>query len=545
MASSIKNDPALASEPAQTSQPRELNNNSNFSPTSIAGNDDENSTAWRALKHSPYILACCFYANLGAFMYGFDNITLSLCLDMVPFVMKFGTLVDGEYVVPAYWQSLWNAIPQLMTGIGAWISGPIADRFGRRWTMFLAGVVSVVGVAIIYTSETNGQFLGGKMVNAIGLGMALASGQTYISEITPLKIRGIALASYTFCLGVGYLIAASISFTRVTIMDESAYKVLFAAEWCWPSALMAGAFLIPESSYFLIRKNRIEQANKSLSRLHGNKQSSINFALRQIQDVVGHESEIGDSSFLECFQGTNWRRTRVVLYGNGLAQMTGAVFLNNAPYFMVLAGLSSTDVAMIIEIGIAMSIFSSILTFWAMTFMGRRALVLGGTAFAGVMFFIMGICAAVPNQNGALRWAVAITLQLVWLSIGPANGSALAVAAEVSTMRLRAKTLAIGFFFNYFYSTVWNIVVPYMFNPGYGNLGGELGWVFFGTCLLSFVILFFEMPDTMDLTAAQIDERFENRVKTRAFRDESAEDNHASLKSMEMGKAEQFETRAT
>lgn len=37
--------------------------------------------------------------------------------------------------------------------------------------MFIAGVASVVGVAIIYTSETNGQFLGGKMVNATGLGM--------------------------------------------------------------------------------------------------------------------------------------------------------------------------------------------------------------------------------------------------------------------------------------------------------------------------------------------------------------------------------------
>ncbi|KAI0143353.1 general substrate transporter [Pestalotiopsis sp. NC0098] len=540
MAFSLQKDSAATSEPNQTSQLGDLKSQA---PPSVAGNDDDNSTAWKALRHSPIILACCFYANLGAFMYGFDNITLSLCLDMAPFVMKFGTLVDGEYVVPAYWQSLWNAIPQLMTGIGAWISGPVADRLGRRWTMFIAGVASVVGVAIIYTSETNGQFLGGKMVNATGLGMALASGQTYISEITPLKIRGITLASYTFCLGVGYLIAASISFTRVTIMDESAYKVLFAAEWCWPAALMAGAFLIPESPYFLVRKNRIEEANKSLARLHRNKENSVQFAMRQIQDVIAHESEVGESSFLECFHGTNWRRTRVVLYGNGLAQMTGAVFLNNAPYFMVLAGLSSTDVAMIIEIGIAMSIFSSILTFWAMTFMGRRTLVLGGTAFAGLMFFIMGICAAVPNQNGGTRWAVAITLQMAWLSIGPANGSALAVAAEVSTMRLRAKTLAIGFFFNYFYSTVWNIVVPYMFNPGYGNLGGELGWVFFGTCFLSFLILFFEMPDTKDLTAAQIDERFENRAKTRGFRAENYQSNPPSLKDMEMGKAEEVETR--
>lgn len=30
--------------------------------------------------------------------------------------------------------------------------------------------------------------------------MALATGQTYVSEITPTKIRGIALAVYTVCL---------------------------------------------------------------------------------------------------------------------------------------------------------------------------------------------------------------------------------------------------------------------------------------------------------------------------------------------------------
>ncbi|KAK9416058.1 putative MFS sugar transporter-like protein [Seiridium unicorne] len=539
MAQKIEND---LDRTAETTQP---NGVITRYPPSIAGNDDENSTVWKTVKNNPLILLCCFYANLGAFMYGFDNITLSLCLDMAPFVMKFGDLVDGQYVVAAYWQSLWNAIPQLMTGVGAWTSGPIADRLGRRWTMFIAGIFSVVGVAIVYTAESNGQFLGGKMVNAIGLGMALASGQTYISEITPLKVRGIALALYTFCLSVGYLIAASISFTRVTIMDDSAYKVLFAAEWCWPAAIMAGAFLVPESPYFLIRKNRIEAANKSLSRLHHRNERSVQATLLSIQGVIQHESESGHSTFIECFKGTNWRRTRIVLYANGLSQMTGAVFLNNAPYFMVLAGLSATNVAMIVEVGIALSIISSIFTFWGMTFLGRRALVLGGTAFAGVLFFIMGICAALPNQNGGTRWAVAITLQMAWLSIGPANGPALAVAGEVSTMRLRAKTLAIGFFFNYFYSTVWNVVVPYMFNPGYGNLGGELGWVFFGTCLISLAILWFELPDTKDLTAAQIDERFEIRVRTRGFRNKDYQESQTSGKDIEMDQVEQVSDRDT
>lgn len=43
-------------------------------------------SVWETIKKNPVIVLYCFYANLGAFMYGFDNITLSLCLDMVPFV---------------------------------------------------------------------------------------------------------------------------------------------------------------------------------------------------------------------------------------------------------------------------------------------------------------------------------------------------------------------------------------------------------------------------------------------------------------------------
>jgi hypothetical protein len=37
--------------------------------------------------------------------------------------------------------------------------------------MFLAGIFSVIGVTVVYTASTNGQFLAGKMVNAFGLGI--------------------------------------------------------------------------------------------------------------------------------------------------------------------------------------------------------------------------------------------------------------------------------------------------------------------------------------------------------------------------------------
>jgi hypothetical protein len=55
-------------------------------------------------------------------------------------------------------------------------------------------------------------------------------------------------------------------------------------------------------------------------------------------------------------------------------------------------------------------------------------------------------------------------------------------------VRLRAKTLAVGLICNYFYSMVWD-VVPYMFNEDQGNIRGKTGWVFFGTSLITIVII--------------------------------------------------------
>ncbi|KAK3944421.1 general substrate transporter [Diplogelasinospora grovesii] len=508
--------------------------------TQIAmGNDtDPDLGILRTIFKHPVILLCCIYANIGALMYGFDNITLSLCLSMQPFIEQFGTVVGDTLIIPAYWQSLWNALPQLTTGLGAWASGPIADRFGRRVSFGVAGLISVAGVAVIYTASSNGAFLAGKMVNSFSLGMALTTGQIYVSEITPLKLRGVALAGYTLSMNLGFLVAASIAFKRVTIPDQSAYKVVFAAEWVWPALMLLLSPIIPESPYYLARKNKIGAATRSLSILYS-KQSSVQPILQSITSIIQHEQHLSESSFRDCFKGINWRRTRIVLYANGLSQMIGATFIANAPYFMIVAGMSPTNTAMMVELGIGLAIISSVFTFRAMTSLGRRTMVLSGTAFAGLLFFIMGVASSIPQQSSASLWCTGITLQLVWLSIGPAIGPAMSVAGEVSAVRLRAKTSALGFFFNYTFSTIWNVVVPYMFNPDQGNLAGKMGWIFFATCVIAGVIVWLEIPETKDLSFAEIDERFEMRVSAREFN--TWRDLAQSSKDMELGQVEQME----
>ena len=65
-----------------------------------------------------------------------------------------------------------------------------------------------------------------------------------------------------------------------------------------------------------MRRNKIEEARKSLMRLTGdspNKLSEVEDTLAYIQYVTEMEkAETENASFWECFQGTNLRRTEIV-----------------------------------------------------------------------------------------------------------------------------------------------------------------------------------------------------------------------------------------
>lgn len=53
----------------------------------VPGNQDQ--TAWQCLRQNPWVILFCLYGNLGAFMYGFDNLVLSLSLSMPGFAYVF------------------------------------------------------------------------------------------------------------------------------------------------------------------------------------------------------------------------------------------------------------------------------------------------------------------------------------------------------------------------------------------------------------------------------------------------------------------------
>ncbi|KAF5970911.1 maltose permease [Fusarium coicis] len=450
----------------------------------IAVRDHEMST-WECAKKNPKAILWAIYANLGATLVGYENLALAVCLALPAFQMKFASLVDGNLIIPAYWQSLWNATYNIMQLFGSLIAGFVQDKLGRR-AVFLAGIIIVsCGITLAYLAETPAQFMGAKIISGFA--------------------------------NVGFLIAISTTYARVTIMNESAFRVVFAAAWVFPGILALGLPFLPESPYYLIAKNKHDLALKHLARL-SSKDEDLEARLRHMEETVKAEKLISceKASFLECFKGSNWRRTRIILICMYMPQIVGSSLSSNAPYFLSQTGLSSGLIIKIMQIGLGVSILSSLVNIYMMTLFRHRPLMFVGMTICALIYLIMGVAAASP-QSEKTNLAIGISMQFLALAYGPAIGSSLAVAGEVSASRLRAKSQGIAFGFQAITSTVWVTVLPYMFNKDEGNMGGHIGWVFLGMTLLMMVAVFFDVPGTKGRTFHELDIMFEKKIPARHF----------------------------
>jgi len=91
------------------------------------------------------------------------------------------------------------------------------------------------------------------------------------------------------------------------------------------------------------------------------------------------------------------------------------------------------------------------------------------------------------------------------LSVWPAY---YAIGAEVSSLHLRAKSQGLGWGVNGATTTLFAIILPYMYNIDAGNLQGKVGFVYFGLSALCLLASWFLVKETKDLSQEDIDKLY-------------------------------------
>jgi MFS family permease len=99
------------------------------------------------------------------------------------FRRDFGSLVNGQYVLPAQWQAAFNNVSSIGQFFGGFICSQVADKIGRKKAIALGLVVCTGGIIGQVVTTTKGGFLGAKLVLGFGLGFYLTLGILCCSEV--------------------------------------------------------------------------------------------------------------------------------------------------------------------------------------------------------------------------------------------------------------------------------------------------------------------------------------------------------------------------
>jgi MFS transporter, SP family, general alpha glucoside:H+ symporter len=84
------------------------------------------------------------------------------------------------------------------------------------------------------------------------------------------------MTSYTnMCFIIGQLISAGVLKGLSGMTSEWGYRIPFAIQWIWPCFLIPAICFAPESPWYLVRQNRLEDAEKSIRRLQSAPESVI------------------------------------------------------------------------------------------------------------------------------------------------------------------------------------------------------------------------------------------------------------------------------
>ena len=106
-------------------------------------------TVRQALKYYPWAVFWSLGVSMSIIMEGYDTILIGSLYAYPSYAKAFGKPVDGNYQIPAKWQSAMGSGPQVGSIIGAFANGIMIQRFGYR-PSFLLGLVLMI--AFIFVS---------------------------------------------------------------------------------------------------------------------------------------------------------------------------------------------------------------------------------------------------------------------------------------------------------------------------------------------------------------------------------------------------------
>ena len=150
--------------------------------------------------------------------------------------------------------------------------GTMADYIGRKKVFIITVSIVIIGSIIVALSFNYGSLVFGRIITAIGAEGEVAVANTALAEFVPPKRRGLAVASgNATAFDVGTVAASLVAFFAIALLPSTiGWRVAFASAVVLAVVVFIARLKLPESVRYLIRKNRLKEAEAIVKKAEKN-----------------------------------------------------------------------------------------------------------------------------------------------------------------------------------------------------------------------------------------------------------------------------------
>lgn len=453
-----------------------------------------------------FIYFICIVSAMGGLLFGYDWVVIG---GAKPFYEVFFGIANE----PAQ-QGLAMSIALAGCLVGAMACGTLADRLGRKPLLIISAFIFLVSAYATGVFNGFSAFLCARFVGGIAIGMASGLSPMYIAEVAPSHIRGklVALNQLTIVLGilaaqvVNFLIAEPMP-VGVTIPAMDSWNVLMGWRWMfWSAAFPAGVFLllaffIPESPRYLVMKNRVEEAVKTLKNIGGQAyaDNEVN-AVKSIRQKQENQGGLG-LLFSKPFR-------KVLVLGLIIAvfqQWCGTnVIFNYAQEIFSNAGYDLGEMLFNIVLTGIVNVVFTVVAIYTVEKLGRRKLMLWGAGGLGMVYAILGTCYFFHVTGFFMIVLVVAAIAFYAMTLGPITWVLL---SEIFPNRVRAVAVATCTFALWVGSFTLTYTFP-LLNASLGSFGTF--WIYAVICGGGCLFFKYRCPETKGKSLEQLEKELVN-----------------------------------
>ncbi|KAG7900442.1 hypothetical protein KL935_003185 [Ogataea polymorpha] len=243
------------------------------------------------------------------------------------------------------------------------------------------------------------------------------------------------------------------------------------------------------------------------------------YAMMYVTVMEASEISAKAGTYLDCFKAKDLRRTLLVIFALFMQAMSGVSYVSNySTYYYQYAGYDTQKSFQISCGAQALSISGVISSWFIIDRFGRRPLMIGGMIAITILNLLIASTGIDKSNIPAMKTSSGFMAMYNYVYNIALGAVPYILAAEVSSVFLRAKTYALANLTNNALQCMWQFVLPYMFNANEANMGSKINFIFTGCSFLSIFVFYFYLPETAGRSFEEIDEMFALKIPARQWK---------------------------